>query len=91
MSTKYYCIVDTVDVIDNMIDESLEKKETLRYSLDGSKVILKFTTKFPNTMAGYTKYTHDEILEILKGIEWVDPEVLAKIKFKLRHPFSKFA
>lgn len=57
---KHFCIVNCIDVTQEMIDESISKQP--RESFDGLLCILKFNTKYPNTMAGRQKYTRQELL-----------------------------
>ena len=56
-----YVIINTIDITQDMIDESIHHDSTFRVSLDGSEAILKFESEYPNTMAGRTKLTLDEI------------------------------
>ena len=53
-----------------------ESAETLRYSLDGSKFLLKFEGDTPSFLTGKTQYNNAEILNILSGPEWTDPDEL---------------
>ena len=50
--------------------------DTLRYSLDGSKFLLKFEGDTPSFLEGKTQYTHSEILPIMQGDEWTDPDAI---------------
>ena len=72
MSHKYYVIIETTNITQDMIDESLNKEDTMRFSLDCTCAILKFENHFPNHMAGYIKYSHDGMLEYLvtNSAEW---------------------
>ena len=64
----------------NLVDFSkvLEtSRETLTYSKDKKYFTLKYTGdqpdivfEIPNDAIGLTEYSHDEILEILKGDNW---------------------
>ena len=49
--------------------------DTLRYSLDGTKTFVKFEGDTPSFLSGKTEYTRSEILTILSGDEWTDPEL----------------
>jgi len=49
-----------------MINESIGDEDSFRKCVDGSKGILKFNTKYPNTMSGFTKYNNVEIIQFLK-------------------------
>jgi len=60
-----YVVLDTDVATRDMINESIQSESSIKTSLDGTKLILKFNTKFPNTLSGHTKYTYLEILEFL--------------------------
>lgn len=50
---------------------------TLRYSLDGSKAILKYIGSQPSFLEGKTEYTHSEISAILNandGVWWKEED-----------------
>ena len=47
---------------------------TERLSLDGSKVLMKWDGSTPDYFAGVKTYTHAEIIKILAGPEWTDPD-----------------
>tara|TARA_R100000808_G_scaffold12887_1_gene31787 strand:+ start:2084 stop:2323 length:240 start_codon:yes stop_codon:yes gene_type:complete len=54
-----------------------DSPDTLRYSLDGEKFFVKYEGEQPefvysitNDAIGLEEYTHQEILDILKGPEW---------------------
>ena len=70
LNKKIYVIINTEDITDSMIEASLNDSDTLRYTADGSRAILKFNTKFPDVMKSYKKHTHDEILIQLRKPEW---------------------
>ncbi len=67
-----YVVIDTVLIVQDMIEECLETEGTLRKSLDGTKSILKFCVMYPNTMAGHIKFTQEEMLQYLvdNTVEW---------------------
>ena len=44
--------------------------ETLRYSVDETKTLVKFRGDTPSFLDGKTQYTHSEILNILNSAEW---------------------
>lgn len=70
-----YVIIDAsaVDSVDfsKVINTSADM---LRYSLDGSKTFVKFEGDTPSFLEGKTTYTHSEILTILSGSDWTDPD-----------------
>ena len=74
MSRKYVIInADEVDSVDfSQVDET--SADTVRYSLDGSKTFVKFDSDTtPSFLEGKTQYSHSEMLAILAGEEWTDP------------------
>lgn len=44
----------------------------LRQSLDGTKLCVKWIGDKPSCLSGRTDYTYEEIINILKGDEWVE-------------------
>ena len=48
--------------------------DTLRYSLDGTKFLVKFEGDTPSFLSGKTEYDHAEILTILATDEWTDTD-----------------
>ena len=50
------------------IDSSYSRK-----SIDGSKVLARYEGSAPAFLAGKTANTHSEMLAILAGEEWTDP------------------
>ncbi len=79
MSHNTYVVIETKNVTQSMIDESLNSSEphdTFRKSIDLTKSILKFHDHHPNTMGGYTKYNHHDILDFIadNSDEWETKE-----------------
>lgn len=63
-----YVIVDKGDVDSINFNEVIETaKPTLRYNLDGSQIILKFTGATPAFLEGEVIYSHKEIMEIINN------------------------
>lgn len=48
--------------------------DTLRYSVDGSKALLKYEGDQPSFLLGKTEYNQSEILATLAGDEWTSDE-----------------
>ncbi len=52
--------------------------DTVRKSVDETKTFVKYDMPQPSSVAGLTtksqEYTYDEILQILAGPEWSDPD-----------------
>jgi len=75
MSRKYVILdADEVSLID--FSQVLETSaQTLRYNIDpaGTKTFVKFEGTTPDFLAGKTQYTHSQILTVLAGPEWTDP------------------
>ena len=46
--------------------------DSLRYSLDKSKVLLKFEGKTPSFLVGKQIYTYEAIMEILNSPTWAE-------------------
>jgi len=73
--SKKYVILDASDVPSIDFDQVFETSaSTLRYSVDGSQTFVKFEGATPSFLDGKTQYTHSEILTILAGPEWTDPD-----------------
>ena len=72
---RTYVIIEASDVPSVNFDEVLQtSEETLRYSLDGTKTLLKFDGETPSFLGGKTQYTHSEITFVLDSPEWTEPE-----------------
>lgn len=70
--------VDELDKID--FDQVLETSvDTVRRSVDGTKTFVKWDNEVPPCVDDITTkegpYTHSEILEILSGQEWTQPDM----------------
>ena len=78
--TVYYFTPDCVDVTDAVFDKSIETSPlTVRKSLDGVCCVLKFHLSdipYSLTNKGYGPYTHAEILGVLAGEAWSDPDAI---------------
>ena len=72
---KTYCIINSDEVGSVDFNQVLETSaDTLRYSVDRSKALLKFEGDTPSFLEGKTEYTHSEILAILATDEWTSPD-----------------
>ena len=69
MSRKYVILnANEVDSVD--FTQVLQtNKESLRYTTDGSKFLLKYDGIQPSFLSGKTEYTHSEILAILDNVD----------------------
>lgn len=72
---RTYCIINSDEVESVDFNQVLQTSaDTLRYSVDGSKAILKYEGTQPSFLSGKTEYTHSEILAILATDEWTPPD-----------------
>lgn len=72
---RTYCIINSDEVESVDFNQVLQTSaDTLRYSVDGSKAILKYEGTQPSFLSGKTEYTHSEILEVLATDEWTNPD-----------------
>ena len=72
---RKYVIIESSEI--NLINfaEVIETSEnTLRYSVDETKTLVKFIGDTPSFLDGKTQYTHSEILNIVSGPEWTPEE-----------------
>lgn len=77
MNNRTYVIIDASEAVNVDFDSVIENNiNTLRYSLDGAKTFVKFEGDTPSFLEGKTTYTHSEILTILSGSEWTDPDAI---------------
>ena len=76
MSRNYVIInADEVSSVDfSQVNET--SADTLRYNIDpaGTKTFVKFDGDTPSFLEGKTQYSHSEILTILAGEEWTNPD-----------------
>lgn len=73
---RTYCIIDSSEVSSIDFNEILETSEkSLKYSLDGTKVVVKYEGAQPSFLDGKTEYSHSEILTILAGPDWTGPNI----------------
>ena len=71
MENTKYVIIESSEVSSVNFAEVMETSaETLRYSVDETKTLVKFRGDTPSFLDGKTQYTHSEILNILNSAEW---------------------
>ena len=71
MIKSTYIILEDTEVSGINFNEIIEDNiDTLRYSVDGTKTIVKFKGTTPDFLDGKTQYTHEEILIIVGTSEW---------------------
>ena len=74
---RTYVIIDASEVSSVDFNQVLQTSaDTLRYSVDGSKALLKYEGDQPSFLSGKQEYTHSEILTILAGDEWTSDEII---------------
>ena len=70
---RKYVIIDASEVSSVNFSEVMETSaDTLRYSVDDSQTLVKFTGDTPSFLDGKTQYSHSEIRNILSGPEWTE-------------------
>ena len=75
MNESTYIILEDTEVSSINFNEIIEDNiDTLRYSVDGTKTIVKFKGTTPDFLDGKTQYTHKEILIIVGTSEWNKPQ-----------------
>ena len=73
---RTYVILNSSELDSVDFDQVCQRSsEYLRYSLDGSKFLLKFDGDTPSFLIGEPQYDHAEILEVLSGAEWTSPDL----------------
>tara|TARA_R110000737_G_scaffold104721_1_gene137835 strand:+ start:1703 stop:1921 length:219 start_codon:yes stop_codon:yes gene_type:complete len=66
-----YTIINKEDASEIDFSQVLETSEgALRYSVDGTKIVLKFEGETPAFLVGLQQYNHSEILSIMNSPEW---------------------
>jgi len=74
---RTYVILDSSELGNVDFDKVCQTSpDTLRYSIDGTKFLLKFEGDTPGFLIGKDQYDHAEILSILAGPEWTNPDPL---------------
>ena len=72
---RTYCIINSSEVSSVDFDQVLQTSaDTLRYSVDGSKALLKYEGTQPFFLLGKDGVHTREILTILSGPEWTAEE-----------------
>lgn len=76
MNNLTYVIVDASELANVNFDSVKQSSaDKLRYSLDGTKFLLKFEGETPSFLEGKDQYNQTEILNILSGSDWTDPDL----------------
>lgn len=75
---RKYVIINTSEVSGVDFNQVIEQSANdLRYSVDGSKAIVKFEGDTPSFLMGETQYTWSEIMDVLNTSEWKSSDPLA--------------
>ena len=73
--SRNYVIIDASEVSSVDFNQVFETSaDTLRYTIDGSQTFVKYEGNKPRFLYGKTANTHSEMLAILAGEEWTDPD-----------------
>lgn len=70
-----YILINTSDL--SLIDFNQVAQtsvDTIRYSVDGTKTFVKFKGDTPSFLIGEPQYTREEMLSILSGEGWYNPD-----------------
>lgn len=72
---RTYCILNSSELDSVDFSQVLQTSaDTLGYSADGSKFLVKFEGDTPSFLIGKPQFTQAQILEELSGPEWADPD-----------------
>lgn len=72
---RKYVILEASEVSGVDFSQIIEQSAyDLKYSVDGSKAIVKFEGATPSFLIGETQYTWSEIMDVLNTSEWTTPE-----------------
>ena len=75
MNNLTYVILNASEVNNVDFNQVLQDSpDTLRYSLDGTKFLLKFEGDTPSFLIGEPQYDYAEIRSILAGADWTSDE-----------------
>ena len=70
-----YVIINANEVSNVDFSKVLQTSaNTLRYSLDKSKALLKYKGNQPSFLNGKTEYNYEDIMNILNSAEWYEEE-----------------
>jgi len=64
---KRYCIIPTTQIDNINFINVLESRDTIRYKLDNSEFIVKYSGNKPQDLDGFTDYSHSGILELINN------------------------
>ena len=71
---RKYVIIDSSEVSSVDFSQVFESSaDTLRYNLAGTQTFVKFDGDTPSFLEGKTAHDHSEMLTILRGSDWTDP------------------
>lgn len=73
---RTYVITDATEASSFDFSKLVDSIDTVRYNLDNSKVLARFEGDTPSFLIGEPQYTQEEILPIVDGPEWSDPDAI---------------
>lgn len=74
---RNYVIIDSSEVSSVDFNQVFETSaDTLRYNLAGTQTFVKFEGDIPSFLEGKTANTYSEMLTILSGSDWTDPNAI---------------
>ena len=75
-TNRKYVIIDTSSKSKVDFSQVIESEDEIRYSIDGTKFIVKFDGDTPSSISslGVSEYSHDSILSRISGTEWTPEE-----------------
>ena len=75
-TNRKYVIIDTSSKSKVDFSQVVESEDNLRYSIDGSRFVVKFDGDSPSSISslGVTEYDHAGILSIMRGTDWTPEE-----------------
>lgn len=72
---RKYVIIESSEVSGVDFNQVIEQSANdLKYTIDGSKAIVKFTGSTPSFLEGKTQYSWSEIINVISGEEWTSPD-----------------
>lgn len=82
MIERVYAIIPVTEISKLNFNEILQNsKDTLRYSLDKSKVLIKWDEQEPSFLNDLQNlegpYSQEQIIKIINSTEWTEPFVLS--------------
>ena len=64
---KRYCIIPKTEIDNIDFSKVIESKDTIRYNLNETEFIVKYTGSKPESLSEYTDYSHSDILTLINN------------------------